>query len=511
MKKIANFRLAVILVLSFLVAIALATYVFVSQKSKLIMFLILLVLFLSFVILSLVFKKKFLIMITAICFFVTFPFLSNYLKGESLNKNLKWNNSEVCITGRISENCKFTTSGNLQIVLDNVLINDTDKLKGKVVLYAKPDGIDLSEITLGKFLSVKTNLNCFTLQSEDLSYALYSINRNVVASGLVMHYDIDVLENEKLSFKDKVRQSVFESLNKNNVKHADIGYAMLFGDTSVLDANVKSDFQSTGIAHLLAVSGLHVSIIVLVINFILHKSKVKFKHNLLILTIILMIYCYFCDFSASVIRASLMAVFALYAKIRGKCYDNLSALSLVAIAILLVNPLEMFNISFILSFFAVLSIIVLMIPIKRFLNNYFYGALANSLSLNLAVQVGLFATNMFFFGRYPALGVVANLVAVPISTIAFVFLIFGIIVSSMLPFMGFVNHVFGFLMSFVVNFNKWISDIGFYFRFGSFSFLAVLLIFVSMFVVSDYVFSDKSKKWICSSGVAAAGLLLMIL
>ena len=67
-----------------------------------------------------------------------------------------------------------------------------------------------------------------------------------------------------------------------------------------------------------------------------------------------------------------MAIILNYSYIRGKPYDRLSVLALLAGVILIVNPMQLFNISFILSFFAVLSIILLCDPIKRLLNKIFY-------------------------------------------------------------------------------------------------------------------------------------------
>src|SRR5699024_3841111 len=100
--------------------------------------------------------------------------------------------------------------------------------------------------------------------------------------------------------------------------------------------------------------------------------------------------------------------------------DNLSVLSFVAVLILLVDPLKMYNISFVLSFSAVLSIILLASPIKRFLFRYFKPKMASTLSLNLAVQFGLLVINAYYFERYQLLGLLCNLISVPLSMFSFI-------------------------------------------------------------------------------------------
>lgn len=510
MKKIINFRLTLTFVIAMMVATIFATYVFVSKNAKLTTFFILLGIFAVIFITFCVFKKKMLLFLSSLFLIAAIPFLSLYFTSVKLNNNLNFENKTVTLAGTVSGNYKFTTSGNLELLIDDVVIDNSHNLNGKVSIYTNPENLDLSKLKSGACLTIKTKLSFFTIDRE-ISKSLSFLNRNIVASGYAMFYNINLTGENNESLKDIVCNRVYENLKDSNVKYADIGYALLFGDSNVLDADLKTSFRATGIAHLLAVSGLNVSIIILIFNFLLKKLKVSYKFNLVLSLIFLSFYCYLCDFSVSVVRASLMALFALYATIRGKAYDNLSVLSLVAILIMIVSPIEMFNISFVLSFSAVLSIMLLAKPISRSLNKVFYSKLADTLSINFAVQIGLLVTNLFYFGKYPVLGVFANLVAVPIATTSFVVLVIGVVLSSILPFMSFVNHGFGLLMDVVVRFNSWIANIGFDLRAGSVPWLSILVMFIFMFVVSDYVFVKKKTKAIVASSLALTCALLFLI
>ena len=512
MKKIFNFRLFLLLAICLLVASFFATYIFVAEKLKLVMFLIFVSLFVVSLILLVSFKRKFLGVISILLLFVALPFISNYAKSKSLSENVKYEDSAVFLTGKISGNYKFTTSGNLEILLDDVSFdydNQEVKLNGKVVIYTKPENLDLSKLDAGVVLKVKTKLSAFTLARDNLSRSLSYLNRGIVASGFSMFYNITVTNESRASVKDKICLAVFNKLENADVKYSEIGYAMMFGDSNVLTDEVKNSFRATGIAHLLAVSGLHVSLIVLMLSFVLRKLKVNYKLNFALSIVFLSFYCYLCDFSVSVLRASLMALFSLYASMRGKCYDNLSVLSIAAIIPVLISPIEMLNISFVLSFTAVLSIILLSKPLVRILNKVFYEKFSNVLALNIAVQIGLFAANVFYFGRFSLLGIFANLIAVPIASTAFIVLVATTCLAFVFPFMDFLIKAFGLLMSVVVKFNGWISTFDVTLRFGMVSPYAMLVMFVFMFMISDYVFAGKKKK--CLFAASSIGLTLFLL
>ena len=311
-----------------------------------------------------IFKRKVLYVLVAVLFFMAVPAVMIYFKSSALQKNEKYENELVLVEGRLSENYRIAFNGNLELILDKVKVDGND-VSGDVAIYVKPDSLDVSNFEVGTYFKIKANVYAFTLQDEKLSRSLNYLTDNIVMSGYCMFYNIETTDKVEVSFKDKTKTFVYDKLKTSGMKHFDVAYAMLFGDSSYLNPDVKESFRATGIAHLLAVSGLHVSIIVLLINFILRKFKINIRLNIAFSLCFLIIYAYFCDFSISVIRASLMALFSLYAIYRGKAYDNLSVLSLVAMMILLVNPLQMFDISFVLSFSAVLSIVLLMKPFER--------------------------------------------------------------------------------------------------------------------------------------------------
>lgn len=148
-------------------------------------------------------------------------------------------------------------------------------------------------------------------------------------------------------------------------KEAGVLAAMLLGEKQLLDDEINRLYQENGISHILAISGLHVTLIGLSMYKLLRKLRLGLIPSTLFT--IALIYCYgiLTNFSVSTNRAVVMLTIMLCARIFGKSYDMLSGLSLSALIILLQNPMEIYNAGFLLSFGAVGGIAILMPCLKE--------------------------------------------------------------------------------------------------------------------------------------------------
>lgn len=132
--------------------------------------------------------------------------------------------------------------------------------------------------------------------------------------------------------------------------------ALLLGQRDQLPEETARGFSDAGAAHLLAVSGLHVGLLAGLFYVPLRRRRQKTR--MLILSVFLLLYCALLDFSAPVVRASLLILIGAWRRIVRRASDPLTMLCSAFLAILLVRPLDLFSISFQLSFCAVLGIVV---------------------------------------------------------------------------------------------------------------------------------------------------------
>lgn len=497
-KKFCNFRPFLVIAIAMIVSVALAVFVVEGQTLRFVIFATLFILAIIAIILFFVNKNKIFIFLTSLFIFVSIPFISISFKSFKLEDNLKYETTEVLIMGKISDHYKITDRGYLKITLDENEISFSsgdivEWLDGKIVIYTNHEYIDVSKLNIGTYILASVDLDFNTISSKD-QWELSNLGRDVVASGFTDYYQIKIYDERDVSVADIVKSGIYNTLKSTGMEHADVSYAMMFGDSNIVDIDVKTIFQSSGIAHLLAVSGLHVSAIVFAISFLLKKMKFSQKTQLVVLSVLLTFYCYLCNFSISVIRASLMAIILNYTYIRGKAYDRLSVLSLLAAVILLVNPMQLFNISFILSFSAVISIIFLAPPLTRIFKKIFYDKFANTLGVLFATQVGLAAVNVFYFHTLQPLSFLANMVSIPLATSAFILIIIAVILVMIFPILSPVCQWIGELFIIISQYNNYITSLGMTLSLPAIPALVIPIAFMLLFVVSDYCFFNKKIK-----------------
>ena len=512
MKKFMNFRPIVMLCLSLIFGIVCATFVFVTENLKLVFMIMLALVFISLIILTVIFKKKFIALLSVAVLLFAVPISVIFAYQKECNSNMKYNGEELIVSGRICENYSFSSGGYLGLTLDNIEIigsNFKDDVKGKIRVYISPQNQDLSKLGVGKFVSCfgEVMVNNF---NDGSKYSLSNLSNNIVATTFARYSSLNIKNESKVALDEKARDYVYQKLKSFDVEYADIGYGIMFGEDSFIEENIIESFRTTGIAHILSVSGLHISIIVGVIIFILSKLKTSNLANLIIITVILLIYAYLCDFSVSVVRASIMAFMFLYFKTRKKCYDRLSVLALSAILILLFKPLKLFNVSFIMSYVSVLSIILLIKLFERLFDKYFYNKMSKSLAVIFAVQFGLIFIQLYFFNKYSPISIVSNFVLIPVSTIAFIVLMFGTFVSLIFPFMSFILSIYDFLIGIVVKFNFTLSKTALVIMINNMNIFVVLLGLLFIVLISDYLFIKKRYKLIGASLVLELALALLI-
>ena len=156
-----------------------------------------------------------------------------------------------------------------------------------------------------------------------------------------------------------------------------IASALTFGYKDDLSNYVKGVFSKTGAMHVLAVSGLHVGIIYLILNFLLKPIKLPFRFkwiNDIIILLVIWFYALTTGLSPSILRASTMLSFLTFANVFNKSTNIFNIIFSSAFFLLLVDPFLILNVGFQLSYVAVLGIISIYPIIYKIIvfNNFFF-------------------------------------------------------------------------------------------------------------------------------------------
>lgn len=194
-------------------------------------------------------------------------------------------------------------------------------------------------------------------------------------------------------------------------KDAGVCISMVLGDKSLLADEIQNMFQKNGIAHILAISGLHISLIGLTLYRLIRKAGVNFSVSAAVCVSVMLSYGMMTGNSISTIRAVVMFGVSVYAEVFGRTYDSISAICLSASVIMLRYPYCIYNAGFYLSFGAVLGIVLVapaVITCFGIKNSFLKGFLV-SLSVTLATLPVL----SYFYYEIPIYSVILNIAVIP--------------------------------------------------------------------------------------------------
>lgn len=241
--------------------------------------------------------------------------------------------------------------------------------------------------------------------------------------------------------------------------------ALLIGEKSGLDRDVKQAFSRSGLSHIMAVSGLHVGFLVMPIWFLMPWFWNRRSGKILILILmgsLLLLYAGITQFSASVSRAGIMVMLLAYARLYHKSHQSLNLMAFAALVLLFINPNRLFDIGFQLSFGAVTSIILLWPLVLKILPRKWqyrwYGTLVGIVGVSLVVQIGLFPLLVSYFGEFSLIGPLLNALVVPLLSVALPVALLSIPLQLLFPPLAYVPvYLFsGFLtgLEYLVSFSE---------------------------------------------------------
>lgn len=198
--------------------------------------------------------------------------------------------------------------------------------------------------------------------------------------------------------------------------------AMAMGDRSQLSAEVRDDFSRSGVAHVLALSGLHFGMVYALLLVLLSPWRRRLSAVVAIL-LALWAYSFLVGLSPSVLRSSsMMTVYAL-ASLAHRERTSVNVLSFVALLLLVGSPLMLFDVGFQLSFASVLSILLFNpLFVHRLPTGYrYYHRISDTLLsvaiLSVAAQIGTAPLVAYHFGTFSLYFLLANYVAIPLVTL----------------------------------------------------------------------------------------------
>lgn len=193
--------------------------------------------------------------------------------------------------------------------------------------------------------------------------------------------------------------------------------AMLLGEKSSLKKEQKELYQSGGISHILAISGLHISLVGMLLYRFLRKKKRSYPFSALVSGSCMVVYGFLTGFGVSAKRAVFMFLVYLGAELLGETYDVVSALALSGLLILAEQPLQLFQCGFQLSFLSVGAVALVYPALQKRLG--WKKKAAMSLLSGLSVTLFTLPCTLYWFYEWMPYAVFLNLIVIPLVPVVF--------------------------------------------------------------------------------------------
>lgn len=346
---------------------------------------------------------------------------------------------------------------------------DTHIVSGRTILNIENDSLK-HPLNVDDVLFTKTTFKEVTppLNPSLFNYKKYLEKKYIYHQLFINHKELLKLKtNEKTIFgvANNIRDYINSKLKTYTFSPYELAIinAILLGQRQTISEDVYTNYANAGAIHILAISGLHIGIILIILNHVL-KPIEKLKYGLYFKTILLIIilwsFAIVAGLSASVTRAvtmfSIVAI-GMHLKRPTNIYNTL-AISIFVL--LLFKPMFLFDVGFQLSYLAVLGIVTidpylykLWIPKNKILKIYWH-----TLTITLSAQLGIIPISLFYFHNFPGLFFLSNLLIIPVLGIILGFGILVILLASVNLLPEFLSKIFAYIIRLMNHLVGWISQ-----------------------------------------------------
>lgn len=424
-------------------------------------------------------------------------FKNHYSNVESIDTN-----ASHLITFKVREVLKPTVYHDKYVV--DILKLDTHSVSGKLLLNIARDSVskslDVDDILIASTSFSKINS---PLNPSQFDYNRY-LKRQYIDHQIFAEHNTLLKVNSQahtiMGFASRIRSKIDERLKAHRFEPQELAIvdALLLGQRKDISPDTYNNYVNAGAIHILAVSGLHVGIILWILNWIF-KPVERLKHGKKLKTILLVFilwsFAIIAGLSPSVTRAVAMFTVIAIAMNWKRPTNIFNTLAVSIFIILLFKPMFLFDVGFQMSYLAVLSIASIQPLLLRLWKpkwkvvNYFW----NLICVTVAAQIGVVPISLYYFHQFPGLFFLSNLVILPFLGFILGFGILIIILALLNALPQFMADVFGFCISTMNGFVSWVShQEGFVFRNISFG---IVFVVVSYIVIISTVSYFKKPKY----------------
>ncbi len=410
-----------------------------------------------------------------------------------------------CYVARVYD-CPMEKENSLKVILDlDSQYSDSSSwrmVSGKVMAYFQKSDAAM-QLRYGDLVAFPLPIGEVSAPKnpEEFDYRDYLFRKGITGQVYLKESDWVDLEvnkaNPLYAFSYRFRDVLLRSLQRCGLKGDEFGVAaaILLGYDDSLPVEVRQNYVAAGSMHILCVSGMHVGIIFLLasllLSFLNRKKWQKTLKQLLLLSLI-WFYAMIAGLSPSILRSALMISFVIVGELLHRKGFAVNSIAASAFILLCINPNNLFEIGFLLSYIAVVGIVLLQKPIYNWFNfkNKLLDKIWEITAVALAAQFATMPLTLFYFHQFTVYFWLSNLFMTPISFLV----IMGGMILLLVSWIPYINMAVGYLVwgaVYVMNaLIAWVENLplsiikGIYINGLEFTMLLLLFLFVILLVTT---------------------------
>ena len=337
-------------------------------------------------------------------------------------------------------------------------------VNGSMLFYIKKDS-SLTALLPGDILKI----SCIPAEIVnrgnpcEFDYRFYMQNQGIRFMSFINSEDIiDQIIPGKRNITHKaliIRQKIIEMYSDRGISGRKLALvaAMTVGEKSLLEPDQKENFIRAGVMHIMAVSGLHAVVLSLFVFNLLFFLKRRFNIlRILIALIVLWAFAFVTGLTPSVMRATLMFSFIQLGNLMKRPANSLNSVLASAFVLILIRPSVIFDAGFLLSYSAVIFIILFYrtLYLKLQLNNWLADKIWQSIVVTIVAQAGTLPLTVMLFNRFPVYFLLTNVIIVPLSSLI---IIAGCLLPLLYP-LGFISLMIGAVLNYTTGLTEFLTE-----------------------------------------------------
>lgn len=341
------------------------------------------------------------------------------------NRIYNFTESNIEITGTVYK-VKESSYGYMLYVRKNIFDRE------RFIIYSD------KEYDEGTVIQVKGDATGFAMPSNPGAFNTKVYYNSLKIKGKIKPDSIKIIKadyDKILAYTGKLSDMLENNYKKIcSDKYSSVFSAMILGKKDELDDGLETLFSDNGIGHILAISGLHISLIGMALYKLIRRTGAGDILSMAVSVTIIGLYGIMTGNNVSTVRAVVMFFAMVYSNVAEKTYDIASASALAAIVSLLDAPLLLFNCSFLLSYLAIIGIAYIFPAIKYIFE--YNSKLLDGFIASLSIQLPALPVNLFYFFKIQLLSVFVNVAVIPMMTVVMISAIVSGIICFISPGIG---------------------------------------------------------------------------